>query len=204
DFLHGGAGDDAISGAESLTVSYIQDYKPDCTNVQQLDACVDGVVETDWYHPWNPGDILHFGADTNPWLSNHHIQARLGEFLLYNEYDPRRAILFNSDGTVWSCQAVSNSGHQCTDTGGPAPAAKAVLPHQRRRRRLPGEVRQRGRQPGQLPGVLRPRGAGRPDQGPRPQRRQRPHLRRPWQRLARRGDEPQREQAGRLGCRRLA
>ena len=27
-------------------------------------------------------------------------RGRLGEFLLYDEYDPRRAILFNADGTV--------------------------------------------------------------------------------------------------------
>ncbi|HEX4527110.1 MAG TPA: PKD domain-containing protein [Gaiellaceae bacterium] len=114
DFLHGGAGDDAISGAEALKVSYVQDYYSNCTPAQQLNNCVAGLDETDWYHPWNPGDILHFGADTNPWLSNHHIQARLGEFLLYNEYDPRRAIEFNTDGTVWSCNAFSNSGHQCT------------------------------------------------------------------------------------------
>jgi hypothetical protein len=25
----------------------------------------------------------------------------MGEFLLYDEYDPRRAILFNASGTVW-------------------------------------------------------------------------------------------------------
>jgi Ca2+-binding RTX toxin-like protein len=83
DFLHGGAGDDAISGAEALKVSYVQNYYDNCTPAQQLNNCVAGLTETDWYHPWNPGDILHFGADTNPWLTNHHIQARLGEFLLY-------------------------------------------------------------------------------------------------------------------------
>ena len=85
--------------------------------MQQVN-CATGLVRTDWYHPWNPGDVLHFGADTNPWHSNQHVALRLGEFLLYNEYDPRRAILFQQDGSVWSCQAFSNSGHACTDTGG--------------------------------------------------------------------------------------
>ena len=27
----------------------------------------------------------------------------LGEFFLYDEYDPRRAILFNANGTTWGC-----------------------------------------------------------------------------------------------------
>ena len=66
---------------------------------QQTDNCAIGLVRDRLHHPWNPGDILRFGADTNPWHSNHHIAARLGEFLLYDEYDPRRAILFNADGT---------------------------------------------------------------------------------------------------------
>jgi Ca2+-binding RTX toxin-like protein len=114
DFLHGGEGDDAMSGAEALKTSYIQAYADNCTPAQQLNNCVAGLVETDYYHPWNPGDILHFGADTNPWLTNHHIQSRLGEFLLYNEYDPRRAIEFNPDGTVWSCTAFGNGNQGCT------------------------------------------------------------------------------------------
>ncbi|MFL6033989.1 MAG: HYR domain-containing protein, partial [Gaiellaceae bacterium] len=122
DFMHGGSGDDAMMGGEALGKSYIQRYDDSGTCTQtQTNQCVLGLVETDWYHPWNPGDILHFGADTNPWLDNHHIAQRLGEFLLYDEYDPRRTILFQPDGTVWHCLAVSNSGHTCTDTGGAAP-----------------------------------------------------------------------------------
>ncbi|MFZ1880264.1 MAG: Calx-beta domain-containing protein [Gaiellaceae bacterium] len=92
DFLHGASGDDAISGAEAAVTSYVQNLTTGSPT---------GLVETDWYHPWNPADILHFGADTNAWHSNHHTASRLGEFLLYDEYDPRRAIEFNLDGTVW-------------------------------------------------------------------------------------------------------
>jgi hypothetical protein len=93
DFLHGASGDDAISGAEAATTSY----------VQTIDASGNptGLTQTDWYHPFNPADILHFGADSNAWHSNHHTAGRLGEFLLYDEYDPRRAIEFNLDGSVW-------------------------------------------------------------------------------------------------------
>jgi hypothetical protein len=71
------------------------------TTCQQQVNCAIGLVETDFFHPFNPGDALHFGADTNPWHANGHMAARLGEFLLYDEYDPRRAILFNADGSVW-------------------------------------------------------------------------------------------------------
>ncbi len=93
DFLHGGSGDDAMAGGEALPQSYIQQYG--------AGGAVVGLVRTDWTRPWNPGDILHFGADTNPWHVNNHVASRLGEFYLYDEYDPRRVILFNADGTVW-------------------------------------------------------------------------------------------------------
>lgn len=94
DFIHGGSGDDAISGSEALALSYAQHFAP-------TTGATTGVELLDFFHPYNPGDILHFGADTNSWHSNHHIAGRLGEFLLYDEYDPRRALLFNLDGSVW-------------------------------------------------------------------------------------------------------
>ena len=97
DFLHGGSGDDAISGAEALPMSYVQLYSNNTTCGQENNDCVIGLVLLDYAHPWNVGDTLHFGADTNPWHSNGHVAARLGEFLLYNEYDPRRAILFQAE-----------------------------------------------------------------------------------------------------------
>lgn len=67
DFLHGGSGDDAVSGAEALATSYAPTY-------------AGGVRETGWNRPVNDGRLL--GYDT----------AR-GAFALYDEYDPRRAIL---------------------------------------------------------------------------------------------------------------
>ena len=94
DFIHGGAGDDAISGSEALTSSFNPHFDGASTGSTGLDVI-------DWVHPYNPGDVLHFGADTNPWHSNHHVAQRLGEFYLYDEYDPRRTILFNADGTPW-------------------------------------------------------------------------------------------------------
>ena len=93
DFIHGGAGDDAVSGSEALASSYNPHF--------ELTSGSTGLDVIDWLHPYNPGDVLHFGADTNAWHSNHHNAMRLGEFFLYDEYDPRRTLLFNTDGTVW-------------------------------------------------------------------------------------------------------
>ncbi len=74
DFLHGGAGEDAISGAEALPVSYAPTYSG-------------GLVETDFTRPFNNGNLL--GFDT-----------AAGQFLLYDEYDPRRKITLNPDGSL--------------------------------------------------------------------------------------------------------
>ena len=77
DFLHGGYGDDALSGAEALEKSYAPTY-----------AATNGsVVQSDWTRPWNDGSLLGF-------------DAAAGDFVLYDEYDPRRAITLNGDGTL--------------------------------------------------------------------------------------------------------
>jgi Ca2+-binding RTX toxin-like protein len=131
DWLHGGSGDDAISGAEALPTSYVPLYdQPFGTGqcVQQSNSCIVGLVLLDYNHPWNVGDTLHFGADTNPWHVNGHVADRLGEFALYNEYDPRRAILFNPNGTVWDlCNATTPSDHSCIDGGVPPVAQQYFL-----------------------------------------------------------------------------
>jgi hypothetical protein len=93
DFLHGASGDDAIGGGEALEESYTQLF--------DNQGEVIGLVRTDFTRPWNPGDILKFGDDTDPWNAPKPVQSRLGEFFLYDEYDPRRTILFNNDGSVW-------------------------------------------------------------------------------------------------------
>ena len=91
DWIHGGSGDDAISGAEALTLSY--------TQTEDANFNLLGIAETDYYHPYDPGDALRF----NPIDPNSHhpkIAGRTGEFALYDENDPFREILLNSDGTA--------------------------------------------------------------------------------------------------------
>ncbi len=58
--------------------------------------------------------MLHFGDDTNPWHANNHNSVRLGEFYLYNEYDPRREIRFDATAPCGGCTAYTPSGHTCT------------------------------------------------------------------------------------------
>jgi len=115
DFLHGGVGDDAISGAEAATESYAPRIAGSMMdqNGQQRDIL--GLVRTDFSRPYNPahGNILLFGADTNAWNDPKPVQNRLGEFYLYNEYDPRRVILFdevNGQTVVWNGPVDPNTG----------------------------------------------------------------------------------------------
>lgn len=94
DFLHGGAGDDALAGGEAIWNAYTQVW-----------TAADGVrlpnaYRSDWTRPFNPGDLLHFGQDYDAWHDNGPLVNRLGEFALYDEYDPRRTILLNADGTA--------------------------------------------------------------------------------------------------------
>ena len=93
DFLHGASGDDAMAGGEALPESYAQRF--------DAGGNVVGLVRTDFTRPWNPGDVLRFGDDTDPWNAPKPVQSRLGEFFLYDEYDPRRTIMFYDDGSVW-------------------------------------------------------------------------------------------------------
>ncbi|HEY3484924.1 MAG TPA: Calx-beta domain-containing protein [Ilumatobacteraceae bacterium] len=121
DFLHGGAGDDAIAGGEAILNAYAQVYR----NGVLFDRVADGsvvaqAVRTDWTRPYNPGDLLHFGEDSDAWHDNGPIVNRLGEFALYDEYDPRRTIELNADATVnkvqtglaWFLNLYANEGAQ--------------------------------------------------------------------------------------------
>ena len=59
------------------------------------------LVRTDFTRPWNPGNILLFGTGEEHWNEPNPVQSRTGEFYLYDEYDPRRVILFYEEGAVW-------------------------------------------------------------------------------------------------------
>jgi len=93
DFLHGGAGDDAMAGGEALEESYAPRIEGSEMDEQGQLRDIVGLVRIDFTRPHNPGNVLLFGDDTNPWNAPNPVQSRLGEFYLYDEYDPRRTIM---------------------------------------------------------------------------------------------------------------
>jgi len=119
DFLHGAAGDDAIAGGEALGESY----------TQLFDGAgkVIGLVRTDFTRPWNPGDILKFGDDADPWNAPKPVQSRLGEFFLYDEYDPRRTIMFNDDGSVWKTGEAPGKTYFLNQTSDEGPLVNGAI-----------------------------------------------------------------------------
>ena len=80
DFLHGGVGDDAISGAEAVVGSYAATYVLSGQNLVR-----GGVVRSGWDRPFNDGSLLGY-------------DVRSGDFVLYDEYDPKRKITFFDAG----------------------------------------------------------------------------------------------------------
>ncbi len=91
DWLHGGMGDDAISGAEALGLAYIQAY-------DGSDMLI-GVVRSDFDRPFNPGNMLRFNPD-DPDAAHFDPTRRAGEFALYDEYDALRQILLTDGGAL--------------------------------------------------------------------------------------------------------
>ena len=94
--------------------------------------------------------MLHFGADTNPWHSNHHNEIRLGEFLLYDEYDPRRTILFNAAGQTWGCTRTRRAGTPARAARLSAGSRTSSSSTTRTSPATTSRCVHRGRQPGQL------------------------------------------------------
>src|SRR5262249_36770291 len=109
DTAHGGSGDDAIGGGEAL-----DGLTPATKSYTQTETSLDptlaptGIAETDYAHPYNPGDALRFNpVDTflkpqQPGLAN-----RTGQFALYNEFDPMRKVLIDPVTYVWSGNAAT-------------------------------------------------------------------------------------------------
>jgi Ca2+-binding RTX toxin-like protein len=106
DFLHGGSGDDAISGAEALEAAYVPTFDGNGEADGILDLGYNAFTLADPIHPGdsvanpNPGDVLAFNPVD---LDGQHLNNRFraGEFFLYDEYDPRTKIMLNANGGLW-------------------------------------------------------------------------------------------------------
>src|SRR5205085_2745067 len=58
-----------------------------------------GIAESDYGHPYNPGDALRFNP-VDPNSKHPKIAGRTGEFALYDDFDPMRKILLTNGGTL--------------------------------------------------------------------------------------------------------
>ncbi len=95
DWLHGGSGDDAISGAEALAAFYTAAHNgtPGTTTTNTSSV--------------NAGNQLRFNPVD---LISNHTRERAGEFALYDEYNPLRQIrVSTSDG--WSGDLLASGGN---------------------------------------------------------------------------------------------
>ncbi len=104
DFLHGGSGDDAISGAEALAHAYVPTYDAGtglANGVLDLGYSVVGIANALVVNPTtqDPGNVLAFNPND---LDGQHLNNRFraGEFRLYDEYDPRRKIMLTDSGEL--------------------------------------------------------------------------------------------------------
>jgi Ca2+-binding RTX toxin-like protein len=101
DWLHGGSGDDAISGAEALEHAYVPSYDAEGSRIGRIDLGYGavgvpnelGVTPTQQ----NPGNVLFFHPED---ADGRHLNNRFraGEFDLYDEYNPRQKILLDTAG----------------------------------------------------------------------------------------------------------
>lgn len=107
DSIFGGPGDSAISGAEAPTVSYTDNFSNTCkftaaaktgetctaTYVVQLNK---KAIESDWYHPFNPGNVLGY---TTP-KKKHGPNPTTGKFKMFTGTNPRRKVMLKTTGAL--------------------------------------------------------------------------------------------------------
>ncbi|MEE4312992.1 MAG: hypothetical protein V2J11_00765, partial [Desulfofustis sp.] len=106
DWLHGGSGDDAISGAEALEEAYVPTFDNEGNLTGILDLGYNAfdlpapIYPGDTVANPNPGDVLAFNPED---LDGRHLNNRFraGEFFLYDEYDPLRIILLTPTGELY-------------------------------------------------------------------------------------------------------
>jgi hypothetical protein len=105
DTIFGGPGDSAISGAEAPVTSYTDNFSNTCTfataalngetctatYVTQLNKTP---IESDWYHPFNPGNVLGY---TTP-AKHNGPNPPYGKFKMFTETNPRRKVMLTSTG----------------------------------------------------------------------------------------------------------
>jgi Ca2+-binding RTX toxin-like protein len=114
DWLHGGSGDDAISGAEALPDAFVPDYSDldgDGNTGELINLGYTNAGNPANLNLMNPGDVLAFNKeDTDGRHLNNRFRA--GEFFLYDEYSPLHKILLNGDGSLWDPDMQTAPGNE--------------------------------------------------------------------------------------------
>jgi len=108
DWLHGGSGDDAISGAEALGVFFdaAAAALPHFFGDLPMSRPSEGTGDASTI---NPGNVLRFNpVDVDGKGPN---RQRAGEFALYDEYNPLRRILVSTPNG-WSGDLVASGGNE--------------------------------------------------------------------------------------------
>ncbi len=103
--VHGGPGDSAISGAEAPTYGFADNFNMFGTGTQaqylasgNVDTVLTDYVlntaplETDFFHPFNPGNAAGYMPETDPPNGNQGRGYNIGKSLYFNAEDPRRQI----------------------------------------------------------------------------------------------------------------
>ena len=128
DWLHGGSGDDAISGAEALPVA-AAGSNVSGTTVDGV-TLVDNLVISGWLRPFNPGNVLAFDpVDANGQHADH--RSRAGEFALYDEYNPLSKIMVAgtaAPGTAYNFLLNFNPNEGVAIPGGDLPKVTGQNP----------------------------------------------------------------------------
>ncbi|WP_188859657.1 LEPR-XLL domain-containing protein [Marinobacterium nitratireducens] len=112
DFIHGGDGDDAISAAEALPIYYSGDDPDDgfASDFVSVNTFLQDMQDSTFnpgpalrdnpfwfaFAPYNPGDILRFEGKEILDENGQNARTR-DEFAWYDEFNPRRKIVFDFD-----------------------------------------------------------------------------------------------------------
>jgi hypothetical protein len=129
--VHGGPGDSAISGAEAPITGYADNFNlfgkgPNATEAGYLangatdtnptDYVINtAAIETDFFHPYNPGNAAGFEPVSDPPNGNSGRAFNIGKSLYFNAEDPRRQTELFPGPTVFDTNIAADG---FTNVGG--------------------------------------------------------------------------------------
>ena len=103
DTIHGGPGQSAISGADApAQLAYTDNFAMDGTQVNTA------LIETDFYHPFNPGNAMGFNPPVGDIHGNAARATEADKLDYFDPTDPRREILLTSTGADCKWAAGAN------------------------------------------------------------------------------------------------